>query len=142
MSINIDKSVLAAQAIAVEFSSYISDGPGYLGKLTFELAGDKITLSAGDVHTWTLPDRLPNVVAARDYTDEDFPLLQANLCTEVLDYLQDADGRLCFEDERVKILAFADGQIGFLIVHGEPSFFDLVCGSHRYSVNEQNVDVY
>lgn len=142
MSTQNNNAALVEMASKVVFSSYCSDGPGYSGPLAFEIAGDKITVTAGYVHTWTLPDRLSQVIGVRDYQDEDLSFVESNLCAEDLDYLRGSDGSLCLDDDRVKILDFADGQVGFFIVHGEPCFFCLVCGSHRYSVSEECVDTY
>lgn len=142
MSNNTDQAALTEKAVMVVFTSYCSDGPGYAGPLTYELAGDRITLTKGEVITWTLPDRLPMLIGVRDYQVGDLSFVGANLCDADREYLQDADGSLSLDNDRVKILNFADGQVGTLIVHGEPCFFCLVCGSHRYSVNEANVDGY
>lgn len=141
-SFHINPMAMTDKSFKVVFPSYCSDGPGYAGTLTFEFDEDRITLTAGESLTWTLPQPLPQILGVRDYRDEDLPFLEANLCVEDRVYLEDADGNLCLDNDRVKILDHVDGQVGALLVHGEPCFFSLVCGGTRYAVNETDVIAY
>lgn len=89
-----------------------------------------------------MPEELPAVEAVHDYQQDDLGFISVNLNPDVREYLQDDDGVLSITDERVKVLTFEDGNTGFLIVHGEPCYFDLICGNRRFSMAEQTVTPY
>lgn len=121
------------------FDRYISDGPGYRGALSFEIKGVSIAQFNGDAGQAQETVDLCSELA--DVTDVQAMPADADLATAlfwalpeaVRDYLESPAG---VDADRVRLLRFADGSQGALVVAGEPCYYTLIAGDKAYEVAE------
>lgn len=135
-------SLAKQDGIVVAFESYCSDGPGYCGPVTFQIAKDTIVVTTHEAVVLVLPESLPTVTSVRAFHPEDASFVKSCLEAQAREYLQDTEGVLQLVPERVKILEFSGGEFGFVVLHGEACCFDLVCGAMRFTVSGQDVAQY
>lgn len=113
----------------LHFQKYCSDGPGYRGAVEIDVDGDRLAcrLDGAPDQVVFLPLVVPEIIGAAQATEEDLPVIWSILNAGSRDYLMD----MSFIDlSRVKVLAFANGKRGFLLLYGEPNFIGI-------SINEQ-----
>lgn len=111
----------------IQFRNYISDGPGYAGLLHADIDGARLTVVLeGKFARTAVADfgqPLPRVTACRDATREDIAAIYPLLDEVTRNNYESPEA---IEPRRVKLLAFADGATGALLVHGEPEFWSIV----------------
>lgn len=111
----------------IQFRNYISDGPGYAGPLHADIEGARLTLVLeGKFARTAVADfgqPLPRVTACRDATHEDIAAIYPLLDEVTRGNYESPEA---IEPRRVKLLTFADGATGALLVHGEPEFWSIV----------------
>lgn len=111
----------------IQFSNYISDGPGYAGPVHADIEGARLTVVLeGEFARTAVADLglpLPRVTACRDATHDDIAALYPQLDEVTRANYESPE---VIEPRRVKLLAFADGATGALLVHGEPEFWSIV----------------
>lgn len=111
----------------IQFSNYISDGPGYTGPVHADIEGARLTVVLeGKFARTAVADfgqPLPQVTACRDATHEDIAAIYPLLDEATREHYESSE---VIEPRRVKLLVFADGATGALLVHGEPEFWSIV----------------
>lgn len=111
----------------IQFQNYISDGPGYAGTVHVDIEGSRLTVVLdGKVARTAVTDLgqpLPQVTACRAATHEDIAAIYPLLDDATRENYESSE---VIEPRRVKLLVFADGATGALLVHGEPEFWSIV----------------
>lgn len=116
----------------IQFRNYISDRPGYAGPMHADIEGARLTVVLeGRFARTAVADfgqPLPQVTSCRDATPEDIAAIYPLLDEVTRDNYESPE---FIEPRRVKLLAFADGATGALLVHGEPEFWSIVYRPHN-----------
>ena len=144
------------QAQKITFEDYCSDGPGFQGKLEYQVAGRHLSCNRYrarkgvriecETHVLTLPVSLPRLTGVRAYRPEaDASFMIANMDEYTLEDAVETGVQVPV-NERVQILSFEDGTQGFLWIHGEPCWLSFVAGANRFMIedftHEVSIDNY
>lgn len=130
----------------IVFERYVSDGPGYSGRVGFALSGASICqarIHAGQQVTEevALGVTLPEVEAVFDVSGDG-----SAACEAVFEAVRQSDGWLAYlespggvDADRLKLLHFKDGSRGAIMLGGEPCFFVLIAGDRVVDVADGQV---
>ena len=108
------------QVETVIFSDYISDGPGYAGRVEVILTGRKLelkTVQGEESYTGLLNTEFPPIAESRDPDNVHLRDIFDTLPQDDRDYLMNDLGML--DASRVKWVRFEDGSEGAVILWGE-----------------------
>jgi hypothetical protein len=121
-------------SLTIKFERYISDGPGFAGEVLFRLAGAVLRQTCGgEVVPYSLVDVLPTITGVEDMPAHNAASVFNALDLDTQEYVGSPTS---IDPDRVKLLDFADGESGFLILYGEPCYFTLVHGKVAYECGE------
>lgn len=128
----------------IVISSYMSDGPGYCGDLSYKIKGRHFQMTSGVSEDdydllLTLPIDVPDVTEIKPFDvnrDADF-VCRALKGEGGMDYYSQDDGALAIPSNRIRMLTFADGSQGLILLFGEPCWLLLVIGNPRLAINTE-----
>lgn len=102
---------------------YMSDGPGYAGRVDVRLEGERLTVAAGaSIYAAAVPFELPPIVTARQAADDDVGFVWSLLGDGPREYLEAPE---YVDPGRALVLSFGDGRLGTLVLHGEPTLLSI-----------------
>lgn len=108
---------------------YVPDSPGYYGDVVFELGRNTLTQTAKCTLEFQLPLKMAALIAVSDYSSATHASWVWSFLSEnTKDYLLGQPKYI--DPERVKVLTFAGGVKGFLMMHGDSASFTLVVGPY------------
>ena len=109
----------------VEFSRYVSDGPGYRGRVVFDVQIDSVSLTlvtADSIRTTSarLDVAIPKIAVVSVASRETIEALWDLLSDDDRDAIGSSPSDI--DAGRVRALEFDDGGFGAFMVMGEPQF--------------------